>query len=69
MKNMITATAKDRYALLRDLGTKLNLSFSSYLAIGSKLLALDGLKRRILVLDKAAANGHYQIALDDVKAR
>ena len=42
---------KSKYLELSELGSKMNLSFSSHLAVGSKIIALDGLKRSLLILD------------------
>jgi hypothetical protein len=50
MKNTDVRFAKNKYLEVSELGTRLNLSFSSQLAFGDKIIALDGLKRRLLVL-------------------
>jgi hypothetical protein len=51
MKNKKSRFAKDKYLLLSELGSKLNLSFSSHLVLGNKLVALDGIKRTLLICD------------------
>jgi|SoiMethySBSTD1v2_1073268.scaffolds.fasta_scaffold389396_2 hypothetical protein len=40
------------YAQLRNLGSKFNLSFSSYIALGNKIIGLDVLKRKVLIAEK-----------------
>lgn len=62
-------TGKEQYSQLSELGSKLNLSFSSHMSLGSKVIALDGIKKKLLVLDiNDAAKRHYIIHLDWVKA-
>lgn len=51
MKNVDERFARDKYVLLSELGSKFNLSFSSHLVLGNKLMALDGIKRILLVLE------------------
>lgn len=65
MKNTSKQSSKDRYTQLSQLGSKLNLTFSSQMSIAGKTIALDGLKRKLLVLDDGSR--HYVIHLDDVK--
>jgi len=68
MKNTNKERAKDKYSQLSELGSKLNLSFSSHMSLGSKMIALDGVNRKLLVLDiNNAANRHCIIHLDEVK--
>jgi hypothetical protein len=64
MNNMKVKSAKDKYKQLSELGSKLNLSFSSHMVIGNKLLALDGIKKCLLVLE--ANNESYIIELNKV---
>lgn len=67
MKNKKSRFAKDKYLLLSELGSKLNLSFSSYLVLGNKLVALDGIKRTLLISDlDNELNPPYIIALNAV---
>jgi hypothetical protein len=51
MKNTDAAIAKSSYLQVSELGSKFNLSFSSYLVLSNKIIALDGIKKRLLVLD------------------
>lgn len=68
MKNSSKGRDKSRYSQLSELGSKLNLSFSSHVSLGSKMIALDGIKRKLLVLDiNNASNEYYIIQLDEVK--
>jgi len=50
--------AKNKYAELSELGSRLNLSFSSQLAIGDKIMALDGVKRCLFLLDTGNGSKH-----------
>lgn len=69
MKNIIKDRIKDKYALLSELGSKLNLAFSSQLSLSGKIIALDGVKRKLLLLDTGnPAQAYHIIELDDVKA-
>jgi hypothetical protein len=49
MKNEETVFVKSKYLQLNELGCKFNLSFSSQLVLGDKVIALDGIKRKLLV--------------------
>ncbi len=51
MKNRNARIAKSKYVRLSELGSQLNLSFSSHWVVNNKLIALDGLKRMLLVLE------------------
>ena len=55
MKNKNVKPGKGKYSLLNELGSKLNLSFSSHLVLGRKIIALDGIKKKLLV--SAIENG------------
>jgi len=59
--------AKRKYLHLSKLGTDHNLSFSSSVAIGEKMIGLDGIKKKILVCDYANDQS-FIIELDKVKA-
>src|SRR5690349_19568957 len=59
--------AKRKYLHLSRLGTDHNLSFSSSVAIGEKMIGLDGIKKKILVCDYANDQS-FIIELDKVKA-
>jgi len=52
MNNMKVNFDKDRYQQLSELGSGFGLSFSSHMVIGNKLIALDGRKRILLVLEE-----------------
>ena len=43
---------KFNYAQLRNLGSKFNLSFSRYIALGNKIIGLDVMKRKLLIAEK-----------------
>lgn len=49
MKHTYAGSAKDKYVLLSELGSKYNLCFSSHLVLGNKLVALDGIKKSLLI--------------------
>lgn len=51
MKNGNTGFTKSKYLQLSELGTSYNLSFSSQLVFGNKIIALDGLRKCLLVLE------------------
>ena len=51
MKSKDARFNKIKYVQLSELGSKFNLSFSSHLSLNNKLIALDGLKRKLLVLE------------------
>ena len=64
MSNMETTFASDKYQQLSILGSRFDLSFSSHMVIGNKLIALDGIKRSLLVLE--SNNESYIIDLNKV---
>jgi hypothetical protein len=69
MKSTDARFAKSKYLALSELGTRLNLSFSSQLEIGDKIIALDGNKKCLLVLEtKKESTQPYIIDLDKVAA-
>jgi hypothetical protein len=51
MQNTEATIAKRNYWKISELGSQLNLSFSSYLVLGTKIIALDGVKRSLLVVE------------------
>lgn len=57
---------KDKYQQLSELGSRFDLSFSSHMVIGNKILALDGIKKSLLVLE--TNNESYIIELNKVAA-
>ena len=67
MKNVNGRFAKGKYALLSELGSKFNLSFSSHLELSNQLIAVDGLKRMLLVLETGdELNRPYVIDLNKI---
>lgn len=46
-----TTRFSDKYFHLSELASKLNLSFSSHLVIGNKIIAFDGLKKKLVVTE------------------
>jgi hypothetical protein len=66
MSNIEVKFAKDKYQQLSELGSKFDLSFSSHMVIGNKLLALDGIKKSLLILE--ADNKSCIIELNKVAA-
>lgn len=64
MSNREANFAKDKYQQLSELGTKFDLAFSSHMVIGNKLLALDGIKKSLLVLE--TNNESYIIELNKI---
>lgn len=51
MGNIEATITKSKYLHISELGSKFNLSFSSYLELGNKVIALDGLKKCLLVFE------------------
>ncbi|WP_081147243.1 hypothetical protein [Niastella vici] len=64
MSNMKINFDKDKYQQLSELGSRFGLSFSSHMVIGNKLIALDGRKKILLVLERN--NRSYIIELEKV---
>jgi hypothetical protein len=50
MKSVDTVFAKSKYLGVSELGSRYNLSFSSQLVLGDKLIALDGIRKCLLVV-------------------
>ena len=69
MKNINTSFAKNRYLKLSELGSQLNLSFSSHLVLRERIIALDGIRKILLVssTDNEMNNTHL-IELSKVTA-
>jgi hypothetical protein len=66
MKNNSTMI-RNKYLRLSELGSKLKLSFSSHVRLGSRIIGLDGLKKRLLVVEiKNEESDPYIIELDQV---
>ena len=51
MEHRYAKFVKDKYVLLSELGSKFNLCFSSHFVLGNRLVALDGIKKILLVSD------------------
>lgn len=68
MNNIIKAPARTRYSEISEFGSRLSLSFSSVLSLGNKTIALDGIRKKLLVLDNGdSATINCIIDLDKVK--
>jgi len=52
MKHKNVIFDKIDYLRFSELGSRLNVSFSSYEAIGNKIIGMDGIKRKVLVAEK-----------------
>ena len=69
MKSANFNTDRDKYLHVSKLGTELNLSFSSHLSLGNKILALDGIKKKLLVCEfKTDSLEHCLIDLRKVRS-
>ena len=69
MKTANSNTVRDRYLQVSKLGSRLNLSFSSHLALSDKIIALDGIQKKLLVCEfKNDAVKHCLIELSKVKS-
>ena len=51
MKNVDAGLAKSKYLEVSEIGSRYNLSFSSQLVLGHKIIALDGVKKWLLMVD------------------
>lgn len=69
IKNKKSTPAKLKFRHLSELGSRLNLSFSSHDVIGDKIIGLDGMKKKLLIAQKNnVLNQSRIIELDEVKA-
>ncbi len=69
MKKRNSEFNKVKYSLLSKLGSVFNLSFSSNELLDEKIFGVDGIKRKILVVEeKNGSNSSYIIELDKVKS-
>lgn len=60
---------KISYWQLSELGSKFSLSFSSHEVLGNRIMGLDGIKKKLLVLEQTDGQNHsYIIDLDEAKA-
>ena len=46
--------ARSKYVALSEHGSRLNLAFTSHLILGNRIVALDGIRKCLLVLDMGA---------------
>jgi hypothetical protein len=51
MKSVNTEVSRRKYLRVSELGSRYNLSFSSQLAFGTRIIALDGIRKCLLVLE------------------
>jgi len=59
----------DKYLKLSELGSDYNLSFSSHLTLGSRIIALDGIKKKLLIAEiKDKVCRSFLIKLDEIRA-
>lgn len=59
--------AKSKYVQLSELGSRFNLSFSGQLILNRKIIALDGVKQRLLVFETdKTPDQAYVIALNKI---
>ena len=69
MKNVDAGFAKSKYLEVSKLRTRFNLSFYRQLEMGNKMIALDGIKKCLLVLETGEGfNQSYLIDLNNVVA-
>lgn len=69
MKYVHTKFAKSKYLEVSEIGTRFNLSFSSQLILGNKIIALDGIRKILLALETDKdSNEPYFIDLSNVAA-
>jgi hypothetical protein len=69
MKQVEARFAKSKYTQVSELGSRFNLSFTSQLVFGNKIIALDGVKRSLLVFEtNKELNQAYVIELNKVAA-
>ena len=67
MKNVQIRSAKSKYLQVSEIGTQHHLSFSSQLALGNTIIALDGIRKCLLVLEtNEDSNSPYFIDLNNV---
>ena len=69
MKHRSIGLDKIRYLQLSELGSKFNMSFSSHEVLGNKIMGLDGINKKLLILEQTNDRSHsYIIDLDEAKA-
>ncbi|MEP7376838.1 MAG: hypothetical protein ABI675_25795 [Chitinophagaceae bacterium] len=69
MKHRSIRYNKTRYLHLSELGSKFSMSFSSHEVLGDKIMGLDGINKKLLVLEQTGGQSRsYIIDLDETKA-
>lgn len=69
MKNPEARLNKSVYLRISELGSKFNLSFSDHWVFNNKIIALDGVKKRLLVFEtNKTSDQSYVIELNKVAA-
>ncbi len=68
MKNADTVFAKSKYLAISELGSRYGLSFSSHLILGNRIIALDGVKKLLLVVETDKDASSFIIDLNKVAA-
>ena len=69
MKKVGVKSVKSRILEVSEPGTRFDLSFSSRLVFGNKIIALDGKKKCLLVVEKGEeASRSYVIDLNEIAA-
>ncbi|MES1217212.1 MAG: hypothetical protein ABUT20_16985 [Bacteroidota bacterium] len=66
MKSELIKPGKEKYLLLNKLGAELKLSFSSHLVLARKIIAFDGINRKLLVVN--TGNGLNDFSVIDLAA-
>jgi hypothetical protein len=68
MKHRDVRFDKIKYLQLRELSSKFSMSFSSYEVLGNKIIGLDRINKKLLVLEEADGQSNsYIIDLNEVK--
>ncbi len=68
MKNKVIQSVKNNYLQLRELGSKLSLSFSTHEIIAGKIIGLDRIDRKLVVFENNEINQINIISLDEVSS-
>jgi hypothetical protein len=69
MTHITKDAPKDKYRQMSELGSKLNLAFSSHMSLNNKIIAMDGVKKKLLVMDNNdTVSVHTIIDLNEVRA-
>ena len=69
MKHRSIKLDKNRYLQLNELVSKYNMSFSGHDVLGNKIMGMDGIKKKLLILEETNDHSHsYLVDLDTVAA-